>query len=304
MKYIQKKRPAANGAGNCIGFNHNPLIEDLQAVLRCAGLPIRDPVMVDGKLHRFHVVGDHPKSLNGWYVFYNDGNVAGAFGCWKRGISLTWCAKTGTEMTDDERIAFRQRMEEARNAREVEETIRRKDAATRASGIWKSAPLATNNHPYLIRKSVGNHGLRLHKESLVVPLRSSDGVLCSLRFIDADGKKRFLSGGRMTGCYFPIGAPMGTLCICEGYATGASLHEASGYGVAVAFSCNNLLPVALTLRAKFPRTKIILCADNDTKTVGNPGLTHAREAAVAIGGFLAVPPCHGDFNDLHRGEKS
>ena len=78
-------------------------------------------------------------------------------------------------------------------------------------------------------------------------------ALHSLQFISREGDKRFLIGGRVSGCYFPIGKPDGALCIAEGYATGASIHEATGTAVAVAFNAGNLLPVASALRAKFPR---------------------------------------------------
>ena len=131
-----------------------------------------------------------------------------------------------------------------------------------------------------------------------MPLRDGEGRIHSLQFIDADGNKRFLSGGRIAGCYYPIGIPVDTLCICEGYATAASVHEATGHAVAVAFNCGNLLSVAQILRRKFPAIELVICADNDTQTDGNPGLTKAREAASAVGALLAVQPCHGDFNDL------
>jgi putative DNA primase/helicase len=75
--------------------------------------------------------------------------------------------------------------------------------------------------------------------------------LHSLQFIGPEGDKRFLSGGRVSGCYLLIGKPDVTLCIAEGYATGASIHEAAGCAVAVAFNAGNLLPVARTLRRNF-----------------------------------------------------
>jgi putative DNA primase/helicase len=110
-----------------------------------------------------------------------------------------------------------------------------------------------------------------------------------LQFIDGEGNKRFLSGGRKRGCYFGIGQPQGKICIAEGYATAASIHEATGYAVAVAFDAGNLRLVAEAIRQKFPGIEIILCADNDINTPGNPGLTHAREAAAAVGGFVTFP---------------
>jgi putative DNA primase/helicase len=77
--------------------------------------------------------------------------------------------------------------------------------------------------------------------------------------------------------------------LAEGFATAATLHQATGHAAAACFSCGNLLSVARALRGKFPTLRLVLCADNDVNTPGNPGLTKAREAARAVGGWLAVP---------------
>ncbi|MCZ7655394.1 MAG: toprim domain-containing protein [Rhodocyclaceae bacterium] len=96
--------------------------------------------------------------------------------------------------------------------------------------------------------------------------------------------------------------------MAEGYATGASLHEATGHAVAVAFDCGNLKPVAEALRAKYPEARLIVCADNDQFTEGNPGVTKGREAVEAAGAGLAVPEFADlageptDFNDLAQRE--
>jgi putative DNA primase/helicase len=95
-----------------------------------------------------------------------------------------------------------------------------------------------------------------------------------------------------------------TICIAEGYATGASIHEATGYHAIVAFDAGNLLSVAEAIRAKHPAAKIILCADDDAETEGNPGLTAATRAAKAVRGLLAIPSFGKrdavltDFNDM------
>lgn len=274
---------------------------DFKTALDAAGLPTRDKIVPDGRLHRFTIHGDKPGSKNGWYVLYGDGLPAGAFGSWKHGVSGKWCAKAETSLTPSERRAFIRRMDEARRARESEEAQRRRRAREKALSIWATAMPAPDDHAYLIRKGVQAHGLRLHNGALVIPMRDAAGTLHSLQFIDGDGNKRFLSGGRKRGCYFAIGSPMESLCVAEGYATGASLHESTGRAVAVAFDSGNLMDVAQAIRAKFPTIEMVLCADNDTRTPGNPGLTKAREAAAACGALLAVPPCHGDFNDLVNG---
>lgn len=274
------------------------ITEFFRVSLKAAGLATRDAITMDGGLHRFHIEGDKPGSKNGWYVLFGDSLPAGAFGCWKRQISETWCAKAIRDLSPAERERFKLRKIEARNAREVEEQGRRTAARKKAATIWEAAAPAPDNHPYLVKKGVCNYGLRLHNGTLVIPLRDSCGILHSLQFIDGAGNKRFLSGGRVQGCYFAIGCPSESIAIGEGYATAASIHESTGLPVAVAFNAGNLLPVAKVLRVKFPHIQIILCADNDERTPGNPGLTKAREAAAAVGGLLAVPPCAGDFNDL------
>jgi phage/plasmid primase-like uncharacterized protein len=109
------------------------------------------------------------------------------------------------------------------------------------------------------------------------------GDIHSLQFIGPDGGKRFLTGGRVTGCYFSIGNPKGAaaLCIAEGFATGATIHEATGYPVAVAFNAGNLGAVAKTLRGKFPALLLILCGDVDRSGTGQKAAT---EAAQSVGG--------------------
>src|SRR5207245_3089352 len=94
----------------------------------------------------------------------------------------------------------------------------------------------------------------------VIPLRDSAGELHSLEFITPTGEKRYLRDGRVSGCYFAIGKPDGTLVIAEGFATAASLYEATGHAVACAFNAGNLAPVARALRAKLANTRISIAA--------------------------------------------
>lgn len=106
-----------------------------------------------------------------------------------------------------------------------------------------------------------------------------------------------MPGGGLAGLFWWIGAKTEKVLIAEGYATAATLHEESGYRVYMAFTANNLMTVGRIVSAKLPAAELVFCADNDTKTPGNPGLTKATEAAEAIGGSVTAPPIHGDFND-------
>jgi putative DNA primase/helicase len=130
--------------------------------------------------------------------------------------------------------------------------------------------------------------------------------------------KDFLTGGEKRGCWFAIGKPTQidgktVVVICEGYATGASIHIATELGVVIAFDAGNLLPVAETVRNLMKDSVIIIAADDDQWTeqpIKNPGVTRAREAADKIGGLVAKPLFKSldgkptDFNDLHTRDGS
>lgn len=257
--------------------------------MAAAGLRPADPIIGDGKIHAFYVEGDKRASKNGRYQLHLDGTPAGWFGSHRQGEWHRWSQKTSHELTPAERAAFAARLAKMKAERDAEQLVMQTTAAKRAAGLWNRAHPATNDHPYLARKQVGAYGIRALREQLLIPVRDADGAMWTLQFVSADGTKTFLTGGRKRGCYFAIGQPRGVLCVAEGYATGASIFEATGYATAIAFDAGNLEPVARALRAKFPAVRLVLCADNDAATPGNPGLTKATEAARAVGGLLAVP---------------
>jgi putative DNA primase/helicase len=274
---------------------------EFRSAVAAAGMVPPAEVVADGRLHRFSPSGRRNDSA-GWYVIHADGLPAGAFGDWRTGVSQRWRAASSRSMTEAEHAELRQRIERQRRQREAEIVRRHAEARARAARLWRDASPAVASHPYLLRKGVKQHGLRQIGDSLLVPMRAG-GVLRSLQFIERDGRKRFLSGGRVGGCYCGIGRPSGSILICEGYATGASLFEATGIATAAAFSAGNLLPVSRSLRQRFPDVTLIVAADHDARTPGNPGLSSARAAALEVGGLLATPcdpHCDEsqDFNDL------
>ena len=180
-----------------------------------------------------------------------------------------------------------------RQAQATERQTVQAAAQAKAQRMWRMARPATHAHPYLTKKRVNSYGLRQLREMLLVPARDHAGVLHTLQFILPDGSKRFLTGGRISGCYCSIGRVGDTMLLCEGFATGATLHQATGHATAACFSAGNMLAVAKVLRGKFPQLRLVLCADNDAHTPGNPGLTKARQAALAVGGLLAFPRFEG-----------
>lgn len=259
-----------------------------------AGLGMHKPSLTgDGQLHRYQVDGDKSGSKNGWYVLHLDDKPFGAFGSWKTGQSCTWTADNPETMSEAERQALRERMAAAKMVRDAEQDAVHAASRSRAAKLWERAVPAVNDHPYLTRKQVAAYGLRDLRGQLVIPLRDETGLLHSLQFIAGDGRKTFLTGGRKRGCYHAIGRPTDTLAVCEGYATGATIYAATGIATAVAFDAGNLLPVAKVLRRKFPALAMVVCADDDTQTQGNPGLSAATAAARAVGAALAVPSFPG-----------
>lgn len=258
----------------------------------------------DGEIHRFRVPEDKPGSLNGWYVLYLDGIASGAFGSWKAGGASTWCSREPVDAREAAQI--RERVELARRQREAGQRQRHERAAAKANNWWRNARRASPEHPYLVAKGVRSYGLRQRGAELLVPLYL-DGRLVNLQRIAPDGGKRFLFGGRIKGTYSPLGIiqPGAVLCICEGWATGASLHQHGGYAVAAAMNAGNLMPAAMGLRSRYPAQQIVVAGDDDRLTEGNPGRAAANAAAAAVGGEVAFPdwPDNApesltDFNDL------
>lgn len=263
----------------------------------------------DGTIHRFHVPGDKPGTRNGWYWLLLDGIPRGVFGSWKVGGSQTWSSRKPADDLEAQLVA--QRIEQARRQREAEQHQRQQAAAQNANRLWNLAQPVVE-HPYLARKQVRAYGLRRYGGLLLVPLTLS-GLLVNLQRIYPDGSKRFLRGGMVKGCCSLIGTaqPGLPLYICEGWATGATLHAATGAAVACAMNAGNLLEVGQRVQRQQPEAVLIVAGDDDRMTEGNPGRTAAIKAAATLGCGLIFPPWCGsepltlsDFNDLRQWQEA
>ncbi len=287
----------------------NP-IDQFRAALSARGILPPLEIRADGVLHRCDAEGKGGKK-DATYLLHLDGIPAGGFENHRDELGWeNWRADIGRAMTPAEEAEHRAKVEAQRKQREAEQTKRYTEARERAGLILAEA--YPGEHPYLLKKHIQPCGAKVIEAEkvrtiatnlspeltgllLVIPVRA-DGVLTSLQFITADGIKRPLTGGKMAGGYHAIGTmkDAAALCICEGFATGATIHEATGYPVAVAFSAGNLLAVSQAMSAKFPDLPLIVCADDDHLTGGNPGLTKATEAARAVGGVVAIPDFGAD----------
>lgn len=310
------KNPAGQGRGATgirklqSAVNHTTLQDQFRDAIRAAGLAPPDEIEADGKLRRFAPNGKRNDDA-GWYVLHDDGIPAGSFGDWRSGLSQTWRADIGRPLTPAEETAHRARIEAQRREREAEEARRHAEAAKQATAIWQAAKPAPGDHGYLKTKGIKSHDARLHDGKLVIPATIA-GTIHSLQFINVEGEKRFLPGGRVLGAYHVLGdaaelKARGVLILAEGFATAASIREATGHVAVVCYNAGNLRAVAEYLRGKFPKARIIIAGDTDTSGTGQRAAT---EAAAAVNGLVVLPNFTAeelagdrppsDWNDFHR----
>jgi putative DNA primase/helicase len=268
------------------------------------GIAFDGDIIADGSLHRIHIQGHRTGSRNGAYVLHIDGRVPAGWALdYKTNTTMIWRAdgqKPQLSATDRAAIAAE------RQQREVEQQKAYRVAADKARSIWAKAQTVTdsNQHPYLIKKRIQAHGVRLSvwqgRQSLVIPIMGEQGLI-SLQFIEADGSKHFLPGGKIKGGFFGIGLSGIVLdeprriLIAEGFATGASVYEWFNEPCIVAFNAGNLESVAKRIRVLYPKREIIICGDHDASGTGQKA---AKMAARTVGGRYLLPSMVGtDFND-------
>ena len=264
----------------------------IDAIL-AAGMNPPNGIIFDGQIHRFICDDNKDRKRNGWYIAYDGRIKAGAFGDWRTDFKQTWREDLGRPLDMAEGIDFQRQMREAKEKAELERKAKQEEAAETAEQIWQRSTPAPEDHPYLINKGIQPHGIRLDGMRLVIPLRNHQGDITSVQHIDISGAKRFLKGGAVAGARFTFHGSKDSIYLAEGFATGASIYEATGCQTVVAFSANQLAPVAESIRAQHPTARLVVVADND-----EAGIKSANEAASASGATIIRTPIEGmDAND-------
>ncbi|MBN8493220.1 MAG: DNA primase [Burkholderiales bacterium] len=324
--------------------------DDVLRQLREAGLQVDD--LVIGQRQRCRVEGAD-REKRGWYRLHElrldsgDYVIVGSYGIWRGadpGSTKIELGK-GTPMSAEQRLALRARLAEDRKQEQAARRAEAGRAAVRAQAMW--ARLATDgDSDYLRRKCIQSHGLRFSESgTMVVPLLDAGGQIHGLQLIFPSGHPRRKRLGRdkdfwpkgvaKQGHHFALGSPPAGACclLAEGYATAATLYEATGLPTVVAFDAGNLVHVAEQLRKRHRGLRLLVCADDDylgkcracgklTLTgqaqclhcgaehgAGNAGVNGAHTAALAVDGAVAVPTFAAerptdekgptDWNDLH-----
>lgn len=286
-----------------------------------------DVLPLDGKMHRF----DHAGPMTGWFRGREIKTPSGMtlelveFGDWKTDEKYKWQSTDGQTLTPEQLAEAKLAQAEAAKEAAAQIEAEQADAALKCTQLWVAA-VKRGSSPYLERKGLPPNalfGTRLDLESqraqdfgpqTLVPAFDTAGTLHGLQKISQDGFKSFFPGMRIKGCFAPVpevfALKNGVLYLCEGIATAASIHLATGEPVLACFNAANLVRVAKDAAVRWPNTKLIICADNDAFTQKNgkpwnPGLEYALRAAKACGGIVVTPLFlqqnrgETDFNDLH-----
>lgn len=231
-----------------------------------------DDIIADDKRRRYRLESDKARELNGSYVLRidDDGFAVGFARSWKAGSEpLSWNVRSSRKATEEEKAAWKQKLADDRARREAEEAELRRTAAEQSVRMWSEA-MEDGTHPYVERKGLsGLHGARVWLDTkrgetaLLVPCVRADGQMVGMQKIYADGEKLFVYGGEKQGCWFTITGDPDRVAICEGFATGAAVHEATGATVVVAFDAGNLKAVASEVLRVYGVGRVVFAADND-----------------------------------------
>ena len=209
-----------------------------------------------------------------------------------------------SNITEEDRVRWRKEKEIRDKEQRERELKMQEQIARKAEGIWRGAYIGDFSL-YLKNKQVDKEPkIKItHDGNLLIPAYDEHGKMWNLQTITPDGQKLFIqeSGGRTGGCFFVIGEVQPDLydahiiCIAEGYATGMSIHMATGHPVALSFVANNLPKVGAVLRQKYPNAVFVYCADDDSAKQ-DTGLKYAQEAQAITGGIIVLP----DFTQVQE----
>jgi putative DNA primase/helicase len=214
-----------------------------------------------------------------------DDELGGYLHDWRTGEKYYWFADKDSMSPSD--YARRKKESEAlKQAQDTKRSIAYSDASRTAEKLFNEAPIASHDHIYLMRKKVKPYGIKQLNGELLIPVYSIQGDMQSIQFIDVDGNKKFLKGGKMSGgCHFIGEVSMDMpVYISEGYATAVSVYEDTQCLSIVAFNAGNLINVAKDLRAQFPDIEIVIAGDCD-----EVGKKYAEKASQAVNGSVLIP---------------
>ena len=287
------------------------VVAELADALRREGFKLRGAPVMDGQWHREQVEGDKGPTKSGRYKAYDDGVPAGFIQNFKRGEGIRWRSeRPRAAMTGPEREA----QAAARAARDRENAAALEAATAKAQARWQAGLRPVRSHPYLTAKgiSAGPEMRRERNGNLMTALRDGAGVIRNVQTITPGGEKRFVTGAQVSGLFSLIGEidPDRPILIGEGVATARTMHEATGFPVAIAYNAGNLEAVSKVLAEIAPGSRQVFAADNDhhlprkDAPLPNVGREKAEAAAAKVNGIVLLPSFGQiETRQLRDGEK-
>ena len=183
---------------------------------------------------------------------------------------------------------------------------------TDLAATFDSYPPASADHPYIVAKRGTPDGLHVVPKDdtltvggqrvagwLAVPVRSFDGMLCTVQFIPPPGagKKLNAPGASFNDGLFMVGdiTPDGTLYVCEGIGQAWACANADYHAAAaVTFGSGRTRSIAKVLRKRFPTARIVIVPDRGKEADAE---TIARELTGAWVEMPSDKPANYDAND-------
>lgn len=238
-------------------------------------------------------------------------------GSWKYGKEFTVKSWEDEQERDKKFLkAYKDKTVKVRAEIEVEKQKKQKQCKEKWKPIFdKSSKCET--HDYLEFKGVKSYGLKVDQNDvLLVPCKDINGFTGVQRIYKdpESGKfeKRFSAGIKIQGAIHALSNLQGKeYCyLSEGYATAATIQEIfTGTPSVCCFNAGNIPRAIETIRTIYPDIRIIIAADNDHATKGNPGLKYAKQAAKRFKNCIIKYPKFKmknsewtDFNDLAQFE--
>lgn len=320
-----------------IQINEDEVKAEFIKALNDAGLDVNEPIM-DGKLHRVRTYDDKGRNLSGAYVGFLNAHPAGHIQNFKTGYKENWKSSLSLNQTKDKTQGIQIQKEKNTNvnlAREEELLAKQEASALKAQEEYNNAKWAYDKHPYLQNKGLEKNYYLKQDEfgNLLIPLSDIEGKHWTSQRIFSNGDKmiglmrtkeekeqNIEYPSKKTGNFFIIGAKnlnnVNEIFVCEGFATAASVYEATKKPTVMAVDAGNLEVVITNIKEKYPKMQITIAADNDVKreleNKPNVGKTKAydiknkyKDIKVVLPQFTKeeIQKGYSDFNDLMRSRK-
>lgn len=269
---------------------------------------------------RVAVQGDKAGQTSGWYKIHTDGVPVCLFQNWRTGDGVQKLVAPSTKIDmsiDLEKVKVNTEAMAAKLSSQEEAT--KQLHAEVAKNVQERLAVYKESER---TEYIQNKGIPVFKGvyatnrgATVVPLSDIDGNVKTMQTILPTGTKMFEKGGELKGSMHVINADnladaKGGIVVCEGFATGATIREATNghFGVVCAMTSHNLLDVAKAVSEKYPDKPLIIAGDNDRFNVnGNVGRLTAEAVAKELGAKVVIPEFQendrgSDFNDLKKSE--